>query len=120
MDGPHSEPSIPINSKIEPAPSGCIDKRSIAILDECLQALSKLPGLVVLKVVTPSQSNAMCKVYQTLLQHHWRFVGEGAMLVAAKDTLVRLLQQHPDMAEAFAEFLDEADIAAIVKGEGER
>ena len=79
-----------------------------------MKALSKLPGLVLLKVVTPSQSNAMCKVYLILLQHHLRSVGEGAMHITAKNKLLEFLRQHPDMAEAFAGSLDDAEIAMIV------
>lgn len=119
MDDPQNEPPVPTGAKPHSSPNDCQKDGAITDLNECLKALSKLPGLVLMKVVTPAQSNAMCKVYLTLLQHHWRSVGEGPVRVAAKQKLVELLRQHPEMTEVFAEFLDETDIAAIVKGKQE-
>ncbi len=120
MDDPNSVASKPIdsNAKSETTAESCVEKPSIANIDECLRALTKLPVLVLLGIVTPAQSNAMCRVYLTLLQHHWRGIGNGAIHVAAKDKFVELLRQHPEAAEAFVGFLDDAEIAQIVRGEG--
>lgn len=120
MDNPNSVASEPIdsNAKSETTAESCVEKRSIATAEECLEGLTKLAVLVLVGVVTPSQSNAMCRVYLTLLQHHWRGLGNGAIHVAAKDKFVELLRQHPESAEAFVGFLDDAEIAQIVRGEG--
>lgn len=120
MDDPNSIASKPIdsNARSETTAENCVEKRSIATAEECLEGLTKLAVLVLLGVVTPSQSNAMCRVYLTLLQHHWRGVANGVIQVAAKDKFVELLRQHPEAAEAFVGFLDDAEIAQIVRGEG--
>ena len=120
MDDPQGGASVPSDAKVETATSDSNEKSSIANIDECLRALTKLPVLVLLGIVTPAKSNAMCRVYLTLLQHHWRSVGNGAIHVAAKDKFVELLRQHPEAAEAFVGFLDDAEIARIVRGEGDR
>ena len=122
MDDPISVASKPIdsNSKSEMTAESCVEKPSIATAEECLAGLTKLAVLVLLGVVTPSQSNAMCRIYLTLLQHHWRGVESGEFRVAAKDKFVELLRQHPEEAEAFVGFLDDAEIARIVRGEGDR
>lgn len=122
MDDPDSVASKPIdsNSKSETTAASCVEKPSIATAEECLAGLTKLAVLVLLGVVTPSQSNAMCRVYLTLLQHHWRGAGIGGNGVVAKDKFVELLRQYPERAEAFVGLLDDADIARIVGGEGDR
>lgn len=121
MDDPNSVASKPIdsNSKSDTTAESCVEKPSIATAEECLAGLTKLAVLVLLGVVTPSQSNAMCRIYLTILQHHWRGVGGGAIQVAAKDKFVELLRQHPESVEAFVGFLDDAEIAQIVRGEGD-
>jgi len=121
MDDPNSAASKPIDlsPKSETTAESCVEKSSIADIEECLKALTKLPVLVLLEIVTPSQSNAMCRVYLTLLQHHWRTTGNSANQVVAKDKFVGLLRQHPEEAEAFVGLLDDAEIAQIVRGEGD-
>lgn len=121
MDDPNSVASMPIDAKpkSETTAESCVEKRSIATAEECLEGLTKLAVLVLLGVVTPAQSNAMCRVYLMLLQHHWRTTGIGAMPVVAKDKLVELLRENPDTAEAFVGLLDSAEIAKIVGGEGD-
>ncbi len=119
MDDPQVNSSVPPDAKVETATSRSNAKSSIANIDECLRALTKLPVLVLLGMVTPSQSNAMCRVYLTILQHHWRSAGNDENHVSTKDKLVELLRQNPSMAEAFVGLLDGADIAKIVGGEGD-
>ena len=121
MDAPNSVASKPIdsNAKSETTAESCVEKGSIATAEECLEGLTKLAVLVLLEVVTPAQSNAMCRVYLTLLQHHWRGAGNGASHVAARDKFVELLRRHPESAEAFVGILDDAEIAQIVRGEGD-
>ncbi len=122
MDDPNSVASKPIDSKSQSdtTAESCAEKPLIATAEECLAGLTKLAVLVLLGVVTPSQSNAMCRIYLTILQHHWRGVGGSAIQVAAKDKFVELLRQNPEEAEAFVGFLDDAEIARIVRGEGDR
>jgi hypothetical protein len=44
--------------------------REVASAEQCLRALTQLPGLVAMGMLTPAQANSMRATFATILQHY--------------------------------------------------
>ena len=58
------------NSARDHRPGGPHARHRIATEEECLAALSRLPALVALGMLTTSQANTVRSIYVSILQHH--------------------------------------------------
>ncbi len=87
-------------------------RRHVVSEADCLAALSSLPGLVVVGILSPAQANTIRGVYAAILQHYQRQspYDRGGV---ADDALVDMLRRHPDYANLLEPLLSAEQIAAI-------
>jgi len=90
-------------------------KMHVATEEECLAALSQIPGLVFMGLMTTSQANTLRATYNTILQHHQKRQAGGHGQSVDSAGLVDVLRKHPELASALEPFLSDEQIAMILK-----
>lgn len=90
-------------------------KSQIPDVDACLRALSVIPGLLAMHVITPSHANSMVRVYSTILQHHQGQQRAGTQHVLSSDAIKSLLQKDPTMMSILEPLLTDEQINLILK-----
>lgn len=109
--GPVSEPSPQSSSQ----QAGRKRRNPIASEAECLGALSSLPKLMLLGMVTTAQANTIRAVMNTLLSHHAKPVGTVVSSSPGGNPLVDLVKANPQFADALTPLLGAEDIQAILR-----
>ena len=89
-------------------------RRPVASEEDCLAALSSLPGLVALGLLSTSQANAIRGVYTAMLQHHRQSRMKNERGGVVDDALVDMLARHPELANLLEPILSAEQIAAIL------
>ncbi len=87
----------------------------IASEAECLSALSSLPKLMLLGMVTTAQVNAIRAIMTTLLSHHAKPVGTVVSSSPGGNPLVDLIKANPHLADTLTPLLSAEDIQAILR-----
>jgi hypothetical protein len=87
----------------------------IASREECLAALSRLPSLVALGLITTAQANTIRATYSTLLQSHER--QQNGPVRTVDNELVRQLRKNPALANLFKHLLTKEEIEIILRGD---
>ena len=90
------------------------NRRPVAGEEDCLAALSSLPGLVALGVLSTSQANTIRGVYSTMLQHHRQNRARNERGGAVDDAMVDMLARHPELANMLEPILSAEQIATIL------
>jgi hypothetical protein len=90
-------------------------KMHVASEEECLAALSQLPGFVVMGLMTTSQANTLRATYNTILQYHQKRQAGGRGQSVDNAGLVDVLRKHPGLASALEPFLSDEQIAMLLK-----
>lgn len=90
-------------------------RNPIASEAECLSALSSLPKLMLLNMVTTAQANAIRGIMDTLLSHHAKPVGTVVSSSPGGNTLVDLVKANPQLADALTPLLGAEDVQAILR-----
>lgn len=93
---------------------GGAKKAEIATEEECLAALSRLPALVALHILTSAQANTIRSTYTAILQHHRQTRAKSESGGVPDDALVDMLSRHPEMANLLEPLLSAEQIAAIL------
>jgi hypothetical protein len=83
-------------------------------VNACLDALSALPGLIAIGMISPAQANAMSRVYATLLQHHERTESVRDQRVTLEGDALELLRTNPRLASLLEPFLTDDQIDSIL------
>jgi hypothetical protein len=89
-------------------------RHHIASEEECLAALTKLPVLITLGLLTTSQANAIRTTYQSVLAHHRHKQSTAQQQVAVNDDMLSILTQHPELANQFAPLLSDEQIKLLM------
>src|ERR1700681_3231008 len=66
-------------------------------VDDCLQGLSQLPGLVALRIVRPAESIAMRSTYAVILHYHQQARSDRAATPTNDTDVVEMLRTHPEL-----------------------
>ena len=83
--------------------------------DACLDGLGRLPGLIVMGLVTTAQANAIRGVYGTILQQHHRTqTGRDQSQLDDADVMA-MLRDNPGLLSMLAPLLTDEQIAAIME-----
>lgn len=90
-------------------------KPHIATEQECLAALTKLPGLVMLGVIDIQQANAFRGIHSTILQHLARRQASTELIGADRPRLAALLSKHPELASELEPLLSDEQIAKYMR-----
>ena len=104
----------------EPSPNssspqaGRMKRKPIASEIECLSALSSLPKLMLLGMVTTAQVNAIRAIMSTLLSHHAKSSGTVVSSSPVGNQLVEVLKGNPMLADALTPLLSPEEIQAIL------
>ncbi len=81
---------------------------------EILKKLDKIPGLVVIDVLTPAKANAMRAAYDTILTHLDDSQQSGAARIDDAD-VITILRQQPELLKALQPFLTPEQLDLIVR-----
>jgi hypothetical protein len=88
-------------------------------VDACLSALSALPGLVAMGMVSPSQANAISRVYSTILQHHQKTAAVRDQGVRVEGELLDLLRADPRLVNLLEPLLTDEQMEAFFRSAGD-
>ncbi len=88
-------------------------KRHVASEEECLAALSRIPALILLGMLTTAKANAMRGSYAAILQHY-RQKQIPTDRGVADDALVDILSRNPEFANMLEPLLSAEQIASIL------
>ncbi len=93
-------------------------QRTGQVFDEtdCMRGLSQLPGLVVMKMIKPGESNAMRSAYEAILHHHHHAQSSGATAPVIDANMIAQLRDHPELLRLLEPFLTEDQLQTILKG----
>jgi hypothetical protein len=84
-------------------------------VQKCLEALSQLPGLLMMGYVRPAQANAIRSTLEAILRHyqHTDSTRSGSAL---KDVdIVSILRTHPELVNLFESMLTDEQLEAVMK-----
>lgn len=133
MEIPRLSPPAPEESNGEEAPTwshaeaaGSAGRRGHTQQDaevpterECLRALRDLNRLVVTRILTPSEANAIRANLREIIAYHQRQRSPSGAAPLPRAELRRMLREHPAMVNALASLLSEEQIADLVSDPGD-
>ena len=79
---------------------------------DCLRAIAKLSGLVALKVLSPTQTNAIRGNYESLLRYHRQSQASQSSQIS-DDRVLAILRESPELLSLLEPLLTEEQIALI-------
>jgi hypothetical protein len=85
--------------------------------EECLVALSALPKLVALKLITPQQANSMRASYEAILAFDSKQGAGPSRRTADHGDLRQVLKDNPHLANYFVSVLSEEEIEELLAGD---
>jgi hypothetical protein len=89
-------------------------KPHVAGEEECLAALSRLPSLVALGLLSTAKANAMRASYMAILQHYRQKQSPAEQASVADYAMLDMLARHPDLANLLEPVLSAEQIASIL------
>jgi hypothetical protein len=91
-------------------------KQQVLSEEECLAALTQLPKLLLMGLVSTGQASVIRATVNAILQHHAkRSTAGGAGLSGNDPQLIAALRANPALANFLAPFLSAEDIDAILR-----
>ncbi len=90
----------------------------VLTVDECLMALSALPKLIVLGILTPAQASAARATYQAILNFHGQQDAAPHRRPVDQVGFREALRANPQFANFLAGVLSDEDIADLLSSEG--
>jgi hypothetical protein len=88
--------------------------RHVASEEDCLAALSQIPAMLALGMLTPTKANAMRAVYSSILQHYRQTQARTDGTGGTNDGLAAILADHPEYASLLEPMLSDEQIARIL------
>lgn len=118
-----SDTSGKVGSGPEPAPDSSSRQQSarqkakpvIATQEECLAALTKIPGLLLIGLIKPQVANAMRGPYKDVLEHHRRAQQAPAQGGMANDDLLRIARENPEYLGMLSGLLTDEQMQLVLK-----
>jgi hypothetical protein len=111
--GSGPEPSTDSSARAQSASQKA--KPVIATKEECLAALTKIPGLLIIGLITPQVANAMRGPYKDILEHHRRAQQVPAQGGMANDDLLEIVRKNPEYLGMLSDLLTEEQIQLVLK-----
>lgn len=93
---------------------GAKKRRYVASEEECLAALSGLPAMVALGMLSTAKANTIRGTYTAILQFYRQKQTSFDRGGVTDDALVDMLSRHPEMANLLEPLLSAEQIAAIL------
>jgi hypothetical protein len=86
----------------------------VRTIDECLEALNQLPGMVAMGIIRPSQANAIRAVLHEIIAQHRHAATSDASVAALDGDLLARLRQDPRLMNLLEPLLTTDQIAALM------
>jgi hypothetical protein len=83
--------------------------------DECLAALTQIPRMLLLGLITSRDANAMRSAVHAILQHHQKRQAGGNAPSVDDPRLVAALRANPDLASCLAPLLTDEQIERVLR-----
>ncbi len=91
------------------------DDLGVPSREKCKRAIGSLPGLVAMKVLTPSQSNAIRAAYETLLKEHDKSqYGQQAQL--SDEDVMNIYRMEPKLVSLIEPLLTTDQVNMVMTG----
>jgi len=90
-------------------------RASIASEDDCLRALTQIPGLVAMKMLSTAQANSMRGVYSAILQHHQKNHHVPGDTGLGDADVLELLRHKPEMISMLEPLLTDKQIEMLMR-----
>jgi hypothetical protein len=112
-DGSGPEPSTDSSARAQSASQKT--KPVIATQEECLAALSKIPGLLLIGLIKPQVANAMRGPYKDVLEHHRRAQQVPAQGGIANDDLLQIVRKNPEYLGMLSDLLTDEQMQFVLE-----
>lgn len=89
-------------------------RANVASVEDCLRALTQLPGLLLMGMLTPAQANSMRATFATILQHHQKAQSTPIPGPATAD-VVQAVRNNPDLAAVLEPLLTDEQLESLMK-----
>ena len=89
-------------------------RQAIASDEDCLNALSKMPGLVAMGVLTTAQANSIRGVYSTILGYHQKARNARSVQTLDNDNVLEILRQNPEMISMVESLLTDEQVEMLM------
>jgi hypothetical protein len=84
-------------------------------VQKCLEALSQLPGLLMMGYVRPAQANAIRSTLETLLRHYRQTDSTRSESALQDIDIMSILRTHPELVSLFESLLTDEQLEAVMK-----
>lgn len=99
----------------EPEPKRRSRKSSIPSIEQCLRALSTLPGLLAMGAITTAMANSIRGTYEAILRHHRQGTSSISTQIPPSLNLGLILLQHPELATILEPILSREQIEQLMR-----
>ncbi len=86
--------------------------------EDCLSALSQLPGAVAMGMLKPAQASAMKSFYAEILRYRQKAESRGEHKSVPDADVIALLQKDPKLMAIMAPFLTDEQVDLVMGAEG--
>lgn len=90
------------------------NRHSIASEEDCLSALSRLPGLVTMGFLSTTQANSMRGVYATILRHLQQGKSTQSDQQLDNDSVLDMLRRDPKILSLLEPLLTSEQVAMVM------
>ena len=90
--------------------------RRVRTIDECLEALDQLPGMVAMGIIRPAQANAIRGVLHEIIAQHRHAATSDASIAPLDGDLLARLREDPRLMNLLEPLLTTDQIAALMGG----
>jgi hypothetical protein len=89
------------------------DSHEILTTKDCLNALSQIPGMMLMKFIVPAEVNALSRVYGMIMQHQQDQATRNQAGLS-QPTLIEMLRKNPDLINQLAPLLTKDQFTLLV------
>ena len=81
----------------------------------CLEALSRLPGLLLMGYVRPAQANAIRSTLEAILRHYHQTRSTGTASPRQGIDIMSILRTHPQLINLFEPLLTDEQLESLMR-----
>ena len=93
----------------------CAKSRQVFDVHMCLEALSRLPGLVLMGYVRPAQANAIRGTLETILRHYHQSGSTRTASPLHGIDIMSILRTHPHLINLFEPLLTDEQLESLMQ-----
>jgi hypothetical protein len=113
----HEPPGLPSpNDRGSSAAESRSRASRVRSIEECLQALDQLAGMIALGIIRPAQANAIRGVLHEIIAQHRQAATSDASVAALDGDLLARLREDPSLMNLLEPLLTTDQIATLLGG----